>query len=301
MYTNNMSRTENLILKELTGGHSGAQIFKMSFAGQDYCLKFPQHSTVKDNLVRMQEICKIYHTLDISASDLLGYGYVGAERKQFYLFDYLAGQDFKSYSQTHCSLLEIHQAGVEIGQDLQRLKLYPLAQLKHIEHEDIAKLTQHGQNLYRKLQKDLQALQPTLLPLLEVFLQGPKIFAYTQLALIHGDIKRSNIIISPAGKKSFIDIGAMKVSYDVLNFRYQIAWLLLPENRQKRAFAHGFFDGLYNFTRPENFREQVIYVTVLNFLEHTYKFAHDRQEISWYFAKMRPVFERLTDSSGTII
>lgn len=303
MYTNNMDQTQILTLKELTGGHSGAQIFKMSFAGQDYCLKFPQHSTVTAGLARMQEICEVYHTLGIPALDLLGYGFVGVEKRQFYLFNFLAGQDFKAYSNTHCSLTEIHQAGVEIGQAARKLKTYPLTKLKYIDCESITKLTERGQELYQILRKDLRnfGVEQTFLPLWQIFRQGPEIFASIKPKLIHGDIKRSNIIIDPAGKKYLIDIGAMKVSYDVLNFRYQITWLLFPENQQKRAFAQGFFDGLYNFSRPENFREQIIYVTVLNFLEHTHKFSHDRQEIAWYFAKMRPVFKQLASSSGTIV
>ena len=58
--------------------------------------------------------------------------------------------------------------------------------------------------------------------------------------LIHGDIKCSNIIVDSVGKQCFIDIAAMKISYDVLNFHYQMTWNLLPENHKRRAFTKDF-------------------------------------------------------------
>lgn len=298
-----MDFSQKIALEEITGGRSGAQIFKMYLGNQIYCLKFPQHYDVVPNLKKLQEICRIYQELAINSLEILGYGYYGTDKKQFCLFRYIPGQDFKTFSNQHCSLSEIYQAGIEIGQEAKKLKSYPVNRITYIKHENLTELTQHIEKLYRSLNDLLQetGLIEAIAPLWEIAQRGPDLFTHTPPGLIHGDIKRSNIVIDPSGNKYFIDIGAMKYSYDVLNFRYQMTWLLLPENDRKREFVKGFLDGLYNFSRPSYFHEQVIYVALLNFLEHTHKFLHDEREIREYFTIMHPILDRLINSSGTIL
>lgn len=298
-----MDFSQKITLEKITGGRSGAQIFKMCFNDQIYCLKFPQHYDVVPNLKKLQEICQIYQELSINSLEILGYGYYGTNKKQFCLFRYIPGQDFKTFSNQHCSLSEIHQAGIEIGHEAQKLKSYPAHKITYIKHENLPNLTQHIEKLYYSLNNLLQeaSLIEFIVPLWEIIRRGPDLFAHTPPGLIHGDIKRSNIVIDSSGNKHFIDIGAMKYSYDVLNFRYQMTWLLLPENDHKREFVKGFLDGLYNFSRPSGFKEQIIYVTLLNFLEHVYKFLHDEREIREYSTIMRPVLDYLINSSGTIL
>lgn len=292
----------NLQLDEIFGGYSGARIFRFRLNNIDYCLKIPKRQITLSDIIKFQEICEIYQQAKINSLDYLGYGYYGTNPRFFYLYRYISGHNLDVLSEQTYSLSETYQAGVSAGRALRRLKTYPLSNVPtHIPTENIAELTKRGNQLYSQLlgtpqlyhvlrrSCDLNEVEQ----LIEKFNHAATTFRALTPTLIHGDIKCSNIIVDNAGEQHFIDIAAMKISYDVLNFHHQMTWNLLPENHRRRAFTKGFFDGLYDYTRPENFHQQIIYVAMLHFLEHTIKFADDPQEITWYFRKMRPVFTEL--------
>lgn len=89
--------------------------------------------------------------------------------------------------------------------------------------------------------------------------------------LIHGDIKRSNIMVDQNKEFYITDIESMQVGYDVLNFRYQITWSLFEGSEKEAEFVKGYFDGIYSNTRPENFNYSIIFKIILNFFTESYK------------------------------
>lgn len=298
-----------LKLDEIFGGSSGAQIFRFQLDNIDYCLKIPKRQITTSDIIKFQEICKIYQQTNIKSLDYLGYGHYGSDPKFFYLYRYIPGLNLDILSERTYSLSEIYQSGVITGRTLRQLKKFPLSDVStYIPTENIDELTERGNqfysqilstpHLYNVLQRFCDLRQIELL--IEKFNHAATIFRALAPTLIHGDIKCSNIIVNSAGEQYFIDVAAMKISYDVLNFHHQMTWNLLPENRNRRAFTKGVFDGLYNCTRPENFHQQIIYVTMLHFLEHTIKFADDSREIEWYFHKMQPVFTELLTSQNIL-
>lgn len=290
---------QKIELIPVPGGRSGAAVFRFQLDDIDYCLKTPQHQTASADLQRFRTICQIYQQASIRSLEYLGYGYYAT--RPFYLYRYIAGENLKTLSNTSYTVRETYQAGVQAGRTLQHLQNLPPQDFPTIPREDLDALVLHGQQLYRQLLHDQMVyrllqkhqLPPLLSSLMPIFAHAATIFADLSPALIHGDIKRSNIIIDPAGHQHFIDIGAMKVSYAVFNFRYQIIWDLLPENRQRRAFTRGFFDGFFDQQYPKTFHQQIIFISVLNFLEHTTKFSHDTAELDWYFSRVAPLFRTL--------
>lgn len=299
----------HLELDEIFGGYSGARIFKFQLDGIDYCLKVPKRQITMSDIIRFQEICRIYQQAKIKSLDFLGYGHYGNIPRFFYLYRYIPGDNLDILSKQTYDLSKTYQVGVNAGRALRELKKYPLSDIPScIPTENIDELTERGNQLYTQLLQtphlydalqrfyDLEQLQI----LIEKFNHAAPTFRTLAPTLIHGDIKCSNLIIDNTGEQHFIDIAAMKISYDVLNFHHQMTWNLLPENHRRRTFTQGFFDGLYDYTRPENFQQQVIYVAMLHFLEHTIKFSHDSQEIAWYFRQMRPVFTKLLTDQNLI-
>ena len=105
--------------------------------------------------------------------------------------------------------------------------------------------------------------------------------------LIHGDIKRANVMKDKSHKLWIVDIEDMKYSYDLLNFRYTLSWELSDVNGT--YFTKGFFDGSYNNKRPENFNEQVMFVLILNFMSTCYKYSKDNllDKIEWYINRYK--------------
>ncbi len=298
-----------LKLDEIFGGYSGARIFRFRLDDIDYCLKIPKRQITMSDVIKFQEICKIYQQTEINSLDYLGYGYYGVVPRFFYLYRYIPGYNLDVLSRQSYDLTKTYHAGVTAGCAIRKLKSYPLSSIPtHIPTENINELTERGNQFYAQLLNtpqlyealrhscDLRQIQT----LIELFNRSAKTFRMLTPTLIHGDIKSSNIIIDDTGEQYFIDIAAMKISYDVLNFHHQMTWNLFPENRRRHAFTKGFFDGLYDHTRPENFHQQILYVTMLHFLEHSVKFAHDSQEIKWYFRKMQPVFTELLTNQNLI-
>lgn len=297
-----VTMTKRLEFEEIFGGYSGARLFRFQLGGTDYCLKVPKRPITPDDIAKFREICEIYQKNGIKSLEYLGYGYNDNTKQRSYLYRYISGQNLKTLVEGSYTLAATHQAGVTTGLLLRKLRDYPVAMLSpHIPRDNMNELTERGNQLYKQLLNTpqltdylWQSYQPAQLQALnEIFNQAAQTFRTTKPHLIHGDIKCSNIIIDQSGDQCLIDIAAMRVSYDVVNFRYQMTWNLLPDNHQRRAFAQGFFDGLYDYQRPTSFYQQVNYITILNFLEHSLKFADDAAEIEWYFQKMQPVFADL--------
>lgn len=298
----------DLKLDEIFGGSSGARIFRFQLDNIDYCLKIPKRQITMSDIVKFQEICEIYQRVKVKSLDYLGYGYYGKPPKAFYLYRYIPGQNLAILNEQTYTLSETHQAGVDAGRYIRQLENYSTKLTAHIPTDNIDELTENGNQLYMQLLNTPQ-LYATLRrfcnldqvqSLMEAFNRAATTFHTLTPKLIHGDIKCSNIIVDDTGAQHFIDIAAMKISYDVLNFHYQMTWNLLPENQKRYAFTKGFFDGLYDYQRPENFHQQIIYVTMLNFLKHTIKFADNSSEIEWYFHKMQPVFTELLTNPNII-
>ena len=115
--------------------------------------------------------------------------------------------------------------------------------------------------------------------------------------LIHGDIKRSNIMVDKNKEFHFVDIESMKFSYDVINFKYQMTWALFDGNESEFEFVKGCFDGIYNNKRPKNFNYYVIFVVILNFFTesyHQYRYD-DVKDFKKYIKKCRAVFNKIND------
>ena len=118
----------------------------------------------------------------------------------------------------------------------------------------------------------------------------------------------SNTMIDKEGNFYLIDIESMKFSYDVLNFRHQIVWKLMKGNEQELLFTKGMLDRLYDYTRPNNFYEQLIYVFVLNFIEHTNHISNNEGKLRNFFQNIKDVLSNfdkfnteITDSIKYVI
>lgn len=298
---------QKIELTPVSGGRSGAQIFRFQLDDTDYCLKIPKHQTTSADFQCFHTICQLYQQANIRSLKFLGYGHY--LHQSFYLYRYISGENLKILSDTSYTTHETCRAGVQAGHTLRRLHDVSPLKINSIPSEDLKKLIYYGQQLHNQLVQNSvisqlltkHQLLTLLTSLMAIFANAETFFANLSPRLIHGDIKRSNIIIDQNECQHFIDIGAMKISYDVLNFRYQIIWDLLPENRQRRAFTKGFFDGVFRQQYPNYFHQQIIFTSILNFLEHTAKFSHDLTELDWYFGRTAPLFRALLAGQNPLI
>ena len=118
--------------------------------------------------------------------------------------------------------------------------------------------------------------------------------------LIHGDIKRSNIMRDHAGNLYLIDIESLKYGHDMMNFRHQMTWLLQKDKPKRWHFLRGVFDGLYSDRRPAGFNNQLSYIYILNFIEHVHHIRDKSADLETYLHMIRlnlPLILNATEGS----
>lgn len=293
----------NYKLEEILGGYSGEKLYKLSTSQKNYCIKTTHD--IKLKIKNLEEICETYKRLNIDSIDILGYG--TKDNIDFYIYRYIEGDNLKSVSNSWNDLTKIYEVGFEIGKRLRRLKEHPVKSNTTINNQNIDKITIRINELYTEILnnkyllnimndyfdiKQIESLIKSCNKCNELFKSIPK-------NLIHGDIKRSNIIVDTTGKYILIDIESMKNSYDILSFRHQMTWMLIS-NKTEGQFLKGYFDGLYNNTRPDNFYEQIIYITTLNFIEVITKIYKDEERLKKYLNNMKEVFYNINKLIGDI-
>lgn len=280
-------------LKKIDGGHSGSALYQIQNNSDLYCMKIFNNSDYNSKVIRT--ICDIYKTLKIPSLNVIEES-ENDNTEKYIIYNFIDGLDLKTLSK-NMTETEIYKYGFILGDYLKKLRNYSDKNISMIPKVNINKLTSHVNELYKLLIQN-----PVVKSLFEEYFTLEKIeklikmhneykslFYEKDLHLIHGDIKMSNTMIGKNGTFYLVDIESMKFSYDVLNFRYQIVWKLMKGNKKELIFTKGMLDSLYDSKRPNNFYEQLIYVLVLNFIEHTYHVSNDEKKLRNFFQNIKGV------------
>ena len=67
------------------------------------------------------------------------------------------------------------------------------------------------------------------------------------------------------------------------------------KNKKNNEFFKGFVNGYYNNNVPVSFNKQLIFITILNFMEHTIEFSKTRNKeyIINYVSRINLIFDRV--------
>lgn len=263
------------VLEELVGGHSGAENYKLSVDEQSYMLKIFPEGFKEIRIRSIPYVCELYQKLGIDSLKCLEIGKLSSTGQYFCIYNYIDGKNMEEIGEGKYTPAENYQLGRFTGKWAALLKAAEYPDSANMREYNIDELNQHVHGVYKKL-KASSLCQEVLLGFRQLDLDEMfKMFQNQALAfdglpkrLIHGDIKRSNLMMDNNGTIYLIDIESMKYGYDMFNFRYQLTWLFRHDNLKRRSFLKGFFDGLYNGGRPERFNNQFIFVYLLNFFEH---------------------------------
>lgn len=296
------------IIKTIDGGFSGAELYKVRKNSVMYFMKIYNYVFSDDEIKRLEEICKIYKEHRIKSLSVAEHGKLENEDKYYILYNYIEGIDVETHSEENLSLDETYEMGVNLGKQLRILQSYDLPSDTSIENENIEELV----NLINDLYKNIKSNEEKIKLIKEYFTiekmdeRVEKLNLYKDMfeslkrTIIHGDIKRSNVMLDNDLDTHIIDIRNMKNSYDILNFRYQITWTLFEDNKKAKEFARGYFDGIYENARPDNFKEQIDFVVILNFIEETDK-INEKEELEKYFDKIKYLFEIMDNTNEHIV
>ena len=107
---------------------------------------------------------------------------------------------------------------------------------------------------------------------------------------IHADMHPKNIMIDNNRNLYIIDIESFSIDYFVMNVRWSVAAAF--RNKENNEFFKGFINGYYNNDIPTSFNKQLIFITILNFIEHTIEFSETKDEefITDYVSKINIIF-----------
>ena len=308
MIGNNSLPNDIEIVEPVNGGYSGADLYKVQKDNNVYLMKIYDRIFNDNEVKRLEEVCKIYKENNINSLFIVGHGRLKNEDKYYFLYNYIDGIDFEVYSEEKLNLEETYKMGVEVGNTLRKLQDYVLPINTLIDSEDIDELTNSINVLYENIKKDKEKVEliekyfkiENINKRVEKFNQCKDIFKSMDRVLIHGDIKRSNVMLDDELNTRIIDIRNMKNSYEIMNFRHQITWTLFKDNKKAKEFAKGYFDGIYGYTRPDNFNDQIDFIVTLNFIEETDK-MNNKDELEEYYKKVKILFQDIEMAKGNIV
>lgn len=287
------------IIESIEDGYSGALLYKITRGKDKYFLKVFKRRL---DIEKIKESVSIYKRIGIKSLDIIDSGNINNSDRNYIVYNFIEGKNLKIYTNSdEYSLKDLRKIGTKIGKELLKLKEYK-------EHntfitDDINTIVDNAQNKFNLLLEN-EAYKNIIFNyfttkeinnLRDNFYKYSKIFDNIKPRLIHGDIKRSNIMLNDNKEMYITDIESMQISYDVLNFRHQITWDLFDGNEKEKEFARGYFDGIYSNDRPENFNYSIIFTIILNFYTESYKRHRDSNitEFETYVKKCKRLFNKL--------
>ena len=289
------------IIEEIEGGHSGALLYKVTRGKNKFFLKIFKE-ILDIELVR--EYISIYNKLNIKSLEIIDFGYIDYLYKYYIVYNFIEGKNLKEYTKNNqCDLEDVRKMGTLIGKELLKLKQYENYNHNLLICDDINAISENAKEnfnliMQNKTYRDIvlkHFTEEDINNLYKKITEYSSIFKDIQPRLIHGDIKRSNFMVSKNNELYITDIESMKVSYDVLNFKYQITWSLFEGSEKEAAFVKGYFDAIYSNTRPKNFNNSIIFTMILNFFLESYgKYIKNNSiGLETYVQKCKCLFDKI--------
>ena len=265
------------IIEEVEEGYSGALLYKVIRGENKFFLKIFKGTLDVD---KVKKIVSIYNKIDIKSLDIIDFGTVDNLDKCYIVYNFIEGKNLKAYTNTdEFSLSDVRKIGTIIGKELLKLKTYKDYDNDLFMSGGIDVIIDNVKNNFNLLLKNenYKNIMFEYFTIEEINGLNKKLVEYgntfknIEPRLIHGDIKRSNIMINENKEFYITDIESMQVGYDALNFRYQITWSLFDGSEKEAEFVKGYFDGIYSGNRPKNFNHSIIFTIILNFFTESYK------------------------------
>lgn len=297
---------ETDLVEPVGGGYSGALLYKISRGGQTFFVKVFNKEL---NITALKEKLGIYQKLKIKTPEIVDCGAVGDEvYKNYVVYNFINGKNLKEYTDAEDFNVEnIQPLGRRVGSELLKLKNYQDYDKNLFLSPNISGLAKEVVGDFSILLQDDEASRiiksyftdRELGELKNILSEYVHVFDNITPDLIHGDIKRSNIMVDENHDIYLVDIESMQLSYDIMNFRHQITWCLFEDNVREQEFIKGFFDGLYNDARPADFDKQVIFMTIVNFFTESYRLMKraETDKLSTYASKCQKLFNKLLSES----
>lgn len=278
----------------INDSNSGAILKKVTDKDNTYFLKIVQSNNI--DVDKIKRIIQIYEKYDVNTIKLLDYGHI--DNKVYLIYNFIDGFALNRVYDKY-NVNDYSNMGVNIGISYKIINENHEFDNYFLNNYDLKKLTNQTidtfKNLYNQKISYIQGIinKERMEQLISRMKELTSSFDNEKKVYIHSDMHPKNIMIDNNQKLYIVDIESFCIDYFVMNLRWSIAAAF--RNKENNAFFKGFIKGYYNNIIPVDFNKQLIFITILNFIEHTIEFSKtkDKEFIKNYVSKINFIFNSI--------
>lgn len=286
--------SDKAIFEPINDSNSGAILRKVKDENNTYFLKIVQNNKI--DIDKIKKIIQIYEKYDINTIDLLDYGCVN--NKVYLIYNFIDGFALNTVYDKY-SIDDYSNMGFNVGTSYRMINSNYVFDDYFLNNYDLNNLVNQFIYAFKELyggklsyikdiinEERMENIINRMKELISSFDNEKKVY-------IHADMHPKNIMIDNNQNLYIIDIESFCIDYFVMNVRWSIAAAF--RNKKNNEFFKGFIKGYYNNDIPIDFNKQLIFITILNFIEHTIEFSEtkDKEFIVDYVSKINSIFNSI--------
>lgn len=283
--------SDKAIFETISDSNSGAILKKVNDKNNTYFLKIVQNNNVDIN--RIQKIIEIYDKYDINTIKLLDYGYI--DNKVYLIYNFIDGFALNTVYDKY-DVNDYSNMGFNIGSSYKKINSKHEFDNDFVNNYDLNTLVNECinsfENVYNGKLSYIKNIinEKRMTNIINRMKELTSSFNNEKKAYIHADMHPKNIMIDNKQNLYIIDIESFCIDYFVMNVRWSI--IAAFRNKENNEFFKGFINGYYDNNIPDSFNKQLIFITILNFLEHTIEFSKTKEKefIVDYTSKINLLF-----------
>ena len=283
--------SDKAIFETISDSNSGAILKKVKDKNDTYFLKIVQNNSVDIN--RIQKIIEIYDKYDINTIKLLDYGYI--DNKVYLIYNFIDGFALNTVYDKY-DVNDYSNMGFNIGSSYKKINFKHEFDNDFVNNYDLNTLVNECINSFKNVYNGKLSYikniinEKRMTNIINRMKELTSSFNNEKKAYIHADMHPKNIMIDNNQNLYIIDIESFCIDYFVMNVRWSI--IAAFRNKENNEFFKGFINGYYDNNIPDSFNKQLIFITILNFLEHTIEFSKtkDKEFIIAYASKINLLF-----------
>lgn len=283
--------SDKAIFETISDSNSGAILKKVKDKNDTYFLKIVQNNSVDIN--RIQKIIEIYDKYDINTIKLLDYGYI--DNKVYLIYNFIDGFALNTVYDKY-DVNDYSNMGFNIGSSYKKINSKHEFDNDFVNNYDLNTLVNECINSFKNVYNGKLSYikniinEKRMTNIINRMKELTSSFNNEKKAYIHADMHPKNIMIDNNQNLYIIDIESFCIDYFVMNVRWSI--IAAFRNKENNEFFKGFINGYYDNNIPDSFNKQLIFITILNFLEHTIEFSKTKEKefIVDYTSKINLLF-----------
>lgn len=280
--------------EEIEDSNSGAILKKVIDKNETYFLKIISNESIDGD--KIKKIIQIYEKYNVNTIKLLDYGYI--DNKLYLIYNFIDGSALNRVYDKY-SLFDYYNMGFNIGDSYRKINSNYAFNNSFFKDYNIGDLVDYFvksfQNLYNGTLSYIKSIikEEMMENIIKRMKEIVSSFDNEEKVYIHADMHPKNIMIDSDNHLYVIDIEAFCMDYFVMNMRWSIASAF--SNKKNNEFFKGFINGYYRNHIPVKFNKQLIFIMILNFMEHIIQFSEikDKDFIMNYASQINMIFSSI--------